>query len=110
MYAILRRNSYDAAKLGQAEQAIDEFQALHAAQPGYAGSIVVDIGDGQRFAVNLWETEQDAAAGQSALVPHLQRLLEPLMAGPSELVGVGRVVAIDRARIGPAQDPKPGAG
>ncbi len=104
MYAILRRNSYDATKLAHAEPALAEFQAMHAAQPGYCGSIVVDIGDGQRVAVNLWATERDAAAGQTALVPHLRRLLEPLMSGPSQLVGAGEVVASDLARSGPTTD------
>jgi hypothetical protein len=47
---------------------------------------------------NLWETEQDAKAGQAVLVPHVQRLLEPLMTGPSQLIGAGEVAATDLAR------------
>jgi len=106
MYAILRRNSFDPAKLAKAEHALAEFQMLHATQPGYAGSIVVDTGDNQRFAVSLWETEQDAQAGQSGLLPHVRRLLEPVMAGPSQLVGVGEVVASDLVRTASARQPK----
>ena len=98
MYAIIRKNTYDPGKLAQAGPALAEFQALHAAQPGYAGSIDVDAGDGQRVIVNLWQTEQDARAGLEALVPHLQRLLEPLMTGPSQLVGFGEVAASDLTR------------
>ncbi len=98
MYAIIRKNTYDPAKLAHTGPALAEFQALHAAQPGYAGSIDIDAGDGQRIAVNLWQTEQDAHAGLEALVPHLQRLLEPLMAGPSQLVGFGEVAASDLTR------------
>jgi hypothetical protein len=98
MYAIIRKNTYDPAKLAHAGHALAEFQALHAAQPGYAGSIDVDAGDGQRIIVNLWQTEQNARAGQTVLVPHLQRLLEPLMAGPSQFVGFGEVAASDLTR------------
>lgn len=97
MYAIIRKNAYDPAKLAQAGHALAAFQALHAAQPGYAGSIDVDAGDGQRIVVNLWHTEQDARAGLTQLVPHLQRLLEPLMTGPSQLIGSGEVAATDLA-------------
>jgi len=98
MYAIIRKNTYDPAKLAHAGPALAEFQALHAAQPGYAGSIDIDAGEGQRIVVNLWQTEQDARAGLAVLVPHLQRLLEPLMAGPSQLVGFGEVAASDLTR------------
>jgi hypothetical protein len=73
MYAIIRKNTYDPAKFAQAGDALAEFAALHAAQPGYAGSIDVDIGDGQRVVVNLWHTERDARAGMDVLLPHLRR-------------------------------------
>jgi hypothetical protein len=92
MYAILRKNTYDPARLAGAGQALAEFQALHAEQPGYAGSIAVDLGGGQQIALNLWHTQQHANAGMSVLVPHVQRLLEPLMAAPSQFVGAGEVV------------------
>jgi len=104
MYAILRHNTYDTGKL--AEPALAEFQALHTTQPGYVGSIVVDVGGGQRLSVNLWESERDANAGQAVLVPHVQRLLEPLMAAPSRFVGAGEVVTSDISRTGPAQTPE----
>ena len=65
-------------------------------QPGYAGSIVVD--DGQHFiAVNLWQSEHDAAAGRAAIGTQVQRLLEPLMATPAQLLGAGEVVATNLA-------------
>jgi hypothetical protein len=98
MYAIIRKNTYDPAKLAEAGPALTEFQGLHAAQRGYAGSIDVDAGDGQRIVVNLWQSEQEARAGQTVLVPHLQRLIEPLMTGPSQLVGFGQVAASDLTR------------
>jgi len=68
------------ARAGQAQAAA---QGLHAAQPGYAGGLVID--DGQHFiAVNLWQTEHHAAAGRVAIGTQVQRLLEPLMATPSQ--------------------------
>jgi hypothetical protein len=39
MYAIIRKNTYDPGQLAQAGPALAQFQALHAAQPGYAGGI-----------------------------------------------------------------------
>ena len=95
MYAIIRKNTYDPGKLEYARPALAQFQALHAAQPGYAGSIEVDTGPGQQIIVNLWHTEQDARVGMAALVPHVQRLLEPLMASPSQLLGSGEANASD---------------
>jgi hypothetical protein len=98
MYAIIRKNTYDPAKLANAGRTLGEFQALHAAQPGYAGSIDIDVGGEQHVVVNLWQTEQDARAGLTVLGPAVQRLLEPLMAGPSQLLGFGDVAASDLSR------------
>ena len=95
MYAIIRKNTYDPGKLAQAGPALAEFQALHAAQPGYAGSIDVDTGQGQRLIVILWHTEQHARAAMTVLLPHVQRLLGPLMAGPSQLLAAGEVATTD---------------
>lgn len=95
MYAIIRKNTYDPGKLAQAGPALAEFQALHAAQPGYIGSIDVDTGQGQRIIVNLWHTERHARAGMTVLVPQVQRLLGPLMIGLSQLIGSGEVAASD---------------
>ena len=95
MYAIIRKNTYDPGKLAQAGPALAELQALHAAQPGYAGGIDVDTGQGQRLIVNLWHTEQHARAAMTVLLPHVQRLLGPLMAGPSQFLGAGEVATTD---------------
>jgi hypothetical protein len=70
-------------------------QAVHARQPGYKGSIVVDAGNGRCLTINLWETEEHAAAVLPAMVPEVQRLLEPMMAGPSQLIATGPVVLAD---------------
>jgi hypothetical protein len=53
MYAVLRLNSFDPAKLAASGERLEEFDRVHAAQPGYVGSVVVDLGESRRFALNL---------------------------------------------------------
>lgn len=98
MYAVVRDNTYDLTKLAQGHEQLAEFQALHAGQPGYRGTIVVDAGEGRWLTVNLWETEDHATAALPALVSDVQRLLEPMMAAPSQLIGTGAVVLTDITR------------
>jgi len=98
MYAIVRDNPYDPTKLAQGHEQLEEFQALHARQPGYRGTIVVDAGNGHWLTINLWETQEHATAALPALVPEVQRLLEPLMAGPSQVIGAGHIVLTDLTR------------
>ena len=92
MYAILRVNTYDPQKLAAAGDRVAEFDRLHAAQPGAEGSIGVDLGEGRRFVLNLWDSVEASRAGQRVLVPQLQRLLVPLMSEPSQFLGSGPVV------------------
>jgi hypothetical protein len=42
MYAIVREVQFDPAKLTEAGEQLAEFQALHAEQPGYLGTVVVE--------------------------------------------------------------------
>jgi chromate reductase, NAD(P)H dehydrogenase (quinone) len=95
MYAVLRLNSFDPATLAVSADRLKEFDRIHAAQPGYLGSVVVDLGAGRRFALNLWESEQHSAAAFEVLAPEVTRLLGPLMAGPSQLIGAGPVISSD---------------
>jgi hypothetical protein len=97
MYAIIRKNTFSRDKLTRAAGTLAEFRELHSAQPGYVGSVEIEVGDGTHVVVNLWQTERDAQAGMAVLVPHVQRLLQPLMAGPSQFIGAGEVVATDLA-------------
>jgi hypothetical protein len=55
MYAIVRRYPYDPEKLTDAGQALSDVQALHASQPGYAGSLVIDDGHGLRLQITREE-------------------------------------------------------
>lgn len=95
MQAVLRVNSFDPEKLANGQQQLDEFNKIHAAQPGFLGSLTVDLGAGRQFVLNLWDTEEHRVAGLEALGPAVERLVNPLFAAPSELVGVGPVIASD---------------
>jgi hypothetical protein len=102
MYAVLRLNSFDPAQLVVSADRMEEFDAIHAAQPGFIGSVVVDLGAGRRFALNLWETEQHSTAALQVLGPEVGRLLGPLMAAPSQLIGAGPVLSSDLVRAASA--------
>lgn len=95
MQAVLRVNSFDPGKLAAGHEQFEEFNRLHAAQPGFLGSLTVDLGEGRQFVLNLWDSEEHRVSGLDALGPAVERLVNPLMAGPSELIGVGPVVASD---------------
>jgi hypothetical protein len=93
MYAVVRKLTYDQARLAAGgQQQLSEFNAIHERQPGFRGSLVIGADDGTTVAVNLWESERDAMAGLDVLRPAVQRLLEPLLREPAVLVGAGPVV------------------
>lgn len=98
MYAVVRENFYDLPKLEQGRKEIDEFESRHAAEPGYRGNLVADLGSGHMLIVTLWDSEPAAHAARIALEPHIQRLLVPLMTRPSHLVGAGNVMREDLTR------------
>lgn len=95
MYAVLRINTFDTAKLAASTAQLEEFDRIHASQPGYAGNITVDLGGGRRMVVNLWKSEEDGQAAFAHLRPEVDRLLTPLMSAASEFLGAGPVVAVD---------------
>ncbi|MGH7441020.1 MAG: hypothetical protein ACRENE_35550 [Polyangiaceae bacterium] len=97
MYAVVRRNVYDRTKLAQGAPRLAELDALHRNQPGFLGGISIDAGDGATVLVNLWESEAHAVAGLQILGPHVERLVEPLFAKPSQLLGAGPAVTRDLA-------------
>ena len=94
MYAVVRLNSFDPVKLADSP-ALKEFDQMHRAQPGYVGTIVVEVHAGRRLVLNLWQSEEHSAAALSVVGPEVGRLLEPLMSHPSELVGAGPVISTD---------------
>lgn len=91
MFGIVRINSFDEHKLAAATTDLRDFARLHASQPGYAGSVTVKRTEGRRLTVNLWDSELDAATGLSNLRAQVERVLEPLMTAPSQLIGAGPV-------------------
>jgi hypothetical protein len=95
MYGVLRLNPFDPDKLAESADQLEEFDRLHASQPGFAGSIVVDLGSGRRFMVNLWQNEDASKAAFERLMPEVDRLLTPLLSEPSEFIGAGPVIAAD---------------
>jgi hypothetical protein len=95
MYAVLRINSFDPGKLASSSEALDAFDKVHSAQPGYLGSTVVNLGHGRRFALNLWQSQEHSLAALSVLGNEVERLLGPLMSGPSEFIGAGTVISSD---------------
>ncbi len=101
MYAVLRLNSFDPDKLAQSADQLEEFDRIHASQPGFAGSIAVDLGSGRRFIVNLWQSEDASKAAFERLMPEVDRLLTPLLSEPSDFIGAGPVIAQDLSADGP---------
>ena len=91
-------NTFDPEKLSASEDLIAEFDRIHAAQPGYVGNVVVDLGRERRFALNLWDSIEHNRAALSVLGSEVNRLLGPLMAAPSEFIGAGEVISSDLAR------------
>jgi hypothetical protein len=91
MFAIARLNRFDAQRLAAAPTDRAEFDALHAAQPGYAGSLTIELDGSRRLTINLWECEQDAQAARQVLGSEVGRVLAPLMTAPSRLLGAGQV-------------------
>jgi hypothetical protein len=91
MYAVVRDNQYDPAGLADGQNQLDTFQELHDRQPGALGTLVVDAGNHRRIVINLWESQAQANAALPGLVPEIQRLIEPLLAAPSQLIATGAV-------------------
>jgi hypothetical protein len=93
MYAVIRKLIYDKDRLAAGgQQQLDEFSAIHERQPGFRGSLVMQVDDGRTVALNIWESEADAMAGLELLRPAVQQLLEPLLEQPAVLIGAGPVV------------------
>jgi hypothetical protein len=89
MYAVVRINTFDPDTLAAAEDDISAFNTVHAAQPGFLGSVAVDLQPGRQLVLNLWQSEEHAEAGRQGVGPEAARLLNPTIR--SEFVGAGPV-------------------
>ena len=97
MYAVFRETRYPPDRDVVPTPEYQAFNAVHAAQSGYRGTVVADVGEGRLLTVTLWETAEAMAAAREALGPVVARALDPLMAAPAVLLGTGRVVVNDLA-------------
>ena len=95
MYAVFRETHYAADQEVVTKPEYQEFNVVHAKQPGYLGTIVADAGDGKLLTVTLWATAENMVAARDALGAVVARTLNPLMTAPAVLLGTGRVVVND---------------
>jgi hypothetical protein len=95
MHAVIRETHYARDMPIAESREFQEFQELHAARPGYRGTIVVDSGNGRFLTLTLWEGEDEMNAAREALEPVVEKLLNPLMTAPSRLLATGPVVVDD---------------
>ena len=93
MYAVARLNHTDPDRARSAHHQLREFDQTHSAQPGYRGTLTVDL-TGRTLVVNLWDSEQHAAAARATLSPVVGRLLDPALSQPSQLLGAGPVLTL----------------
>ncbi len=97
-HAVVRLNTVNPRALAAVRDSLREFDRTHAAQPGYLGSLVIDLGSGRQLVVNLWASRQHADTALATLGPEVGRILTPLMTGPSVLIGAGSVLSADLHR------------
>ena len=62
---------------------------------GIRRQVTVDLGRGRRFMLNLWSSATHQRAGLQPLAPTVERLVNPLVAEPSQLIGDGDVIDMD---------------
>src|SRR6185503_10618990 len=92
MFASVRETTFDPDKLRRGQAQMEEFVALRGRQPGFAGVVTVDAGDGRMLTVTLWESEAQALAARAVLEPEAQRLLGPLSTVQGRFIAQGPVI------------------
>ena len=95
MYAVFRETHYAREGAVVASPEYQRFHDAHAAQPGYRGTVVADVGEGRLLTVTLWDTAEAMTAARDALGPIVAQALNPQMTAPAVLLGTGRVVVND---------------
>jgi len=74
MYAVIRESASPSVPTEQLRAGRTEFEALRARQPGFVGSLTVEIGDGKRALVTVWESQQAQQASTAVMAPQAERL------------------------------------
>jgi hypothetical protein len=92
VYAIVRKNTYDPVKLERGRDQLARFDEMHAQQPGFRGTLTIDVGQNSNVLINLWDSREAAKAGLEQMRPAVGELMEPLLATESVLIGEGTVV------------------
>ena len=95
MHAVVRETTYPTDKPLAERPEFKAFQDAHAAQPGYRGTIVTDLGNGRHITVTLWDTAEHMNAGREAIGPTVKTVIEPIMTAPTRLLGTGQVAYTD---------------
>jgi hypothetical protein len=97
MFATVRETLYASGAERPSPAQLNAFRALRERQPGYAGLVAVDAGDGRTIALVLWESEAHAAA---TAVPdaEVQRTRGSLGQPPSQIIAHGPVLRTDLAK------------
>ncbi|HET8721853.1 MAG TPA: hypothetical protein VFM24_07485 [Nitrospira sp.] len=95
MHAVIREAIYTPDTPIYERQEFRQFQDAHSRLPGYQGTIVVDTGSGRFITLTLWQTPEEMTAARERMGPVVERLLNPLMVSPSQLLGTGPVVVND---------------
>jgi hypothetical protein len=73
-------------------ESLRKFNEVHWQQPGFLGSLSVEIDHGEAVIVNFWSDRQSAEAALPRMVPVVERVLEPIFASESQLLGSGGVM------------------
>jgi hypothetical protein len=92
VYAIVRKSTYDPVKLDRGRKEMAKFDELHARQPGFRGTITIDVGQNTKVLINVWDSREAAKAGLTQIGPLVEHLVQPLLAADSVLIGEGDVV------------------
>ena len=91
-YARLAEVTYAPGQRDAGQAQVEEYVALRAQQPGFRGSMGIDMGAERRLVLVCWASQAQFAAAQPVLGPAAARLLAPLFGAPARQLGDGAVV------------------
>jgi hypothetical protein len=98
MFATVREATFDPEKRRQGQAQLEELVAFRDRQPGFAGIVTVDAGDGRILTLILWESQAHAEAARAVLEPESLRLLAPLQTIRGRAIAQGPVIRADHVQ------------